>query len=304
VSRPVRDAFRVQRLQIVIVVIPLSIYMLVAQLQEGFSVWFPATLGVLLLPTLHEFYRDRYGRRLASAARRFRTVVSPRFVLHHDPELAPFEAALFARVCEDELDTLEQLFGTRLRAWRLWTGRLRVYLFATAPEVSRVHGSAVGGYAECPRWAVVAGADNIQWREFARHELAHIFAGRWNLYAPRLLAEGLAVWAERPGVAGSVDRSARRALPDDSDPLARLLNPEWPDDPQELFGEYYPLAGSFTGYLIRRFGWPAYRRFYQTIGTRQKSFARRFERHFGVPLNEVSRYWTEELRRIPESVVD
>jgi hypothetical protein len=45
-----------------------------------------------------------------------------------------------------------------------------------------MHANAVLLAADCPL------------REGLRHELAHLFAFRWNLHAPPLVQEGLAVW--------------------------------------------------------------------------------------------------------------
>ncbi len=252
--------------------------------------------------TVWGFARDRLGRRMAWAVRRFRTVEGRRAVVHYNPRLDPFEVALFHAVCEQEIEGLERVFGTRLRAWRLFPSRLRIYLFRSVAGVSRVYGGPCGGFAEWFRWFVVVNADD-EWRGLLRHEIAHIFAGRWSQSAPRVLVEGLAVWAQRTKQGWPVDVAARWALPRRADPLDLLLRREWPADPPQLLGRYYVLAGSFTGFLIRRFGLDAYRRFYRGTWTRRSDFARRFERHFGLPLEAAARDWVDGLRRQPPSPI-
>jgi hypothetical protein len=226
---------------------------------------------------------DQGSGRLAAAVRGFGTAARQRTVLHSDPRIDPLEVALFHAACEQEVEALERLFGVRLREWRLVPTRLRVYLFPTPDEVSRVHGEPAGGYAHWLRWYVVANAQS-EWRELIRHEVAHLFAGRWSQTAPRVLAEGLAVWAQRTVYGRPIDSAARSVLPQSRDPIDLLLRPGWPDDTGELFDRYYVLAGSFTGFLIRRYGLATYRRFYRTTWTGRTDFARRFERHFGEPL--------------------
>jgi len=53
------------------------------------------------------------------------------------------------------------------------------------------------------------------------------------------------------------------------------------------------LAGSFTGYLIARFGWDAYRSF--ACQVTRRTYVRLFETVFGVPLLEVEQNWRQDL---------
>ena len=55
----------------------------------------------------------------------------------------------------------------------------------------------------------------------------------------------------------------------------------------------YTLAGSFTGFLIRRHGWERYRQFYRK--TRPKGFESRFREFFGLSLIEAERSWHGEV---------
>ena len=54
----------------------------------------------------------------------------------------------------------------------------------------------------------------------------------------------------------------------------------------------YALAGGFTGFLIRRFGWDAYREYYRRAD--QWTFRARFQKQFGISLEEgFGKYWRD-----------
>jgi hypothetical protein len=53
-------------------------------------------------------------------------------------------------------------------------------------------------------------------------------------------------------------------------------------------------TGSFTGFLIRRFGWDAYRRFYRAALPNER-FDYTFRSHFGLDLEEAEVQWRGEL---------
>ncbi len=115
----------------------------------------------------------------------------------------------------------------------------------------------MGGTALLPANAVVLAAD-CPLREGLRHELAHLFAFRWNTCAPPLVQEGVAVWLQgtTPGQT-DITKDTDSVLRFDTDPSPML-------DPRHFFAPNqvhvsYALAGGFTGFLIRRFGWDHYR---------------------------------------------
>jgi hypothetical protein len=57
------------------------------------------------------------------------------------------------------------------------------------------------------------------------------------------------------------------------------------------------LAGSFTGYLIRRFGWDRYRKLYRRCdGVR---FRAKFQKYIGVSLEQAEWRWRNELIVMP-----
>jgi hypothetical protein len=54
----------------------------------------------------------------------------------------------------------------------------------------------------------------------------------------------------------------------------------------------YALAGTFTGFLVRRFGWDLYRRFYRRANSR--TFRSVFQSDFGMSLEEAWRRCRDE----------
>ena len=66
----------------------------------------------------------------------------------------------------------------------------------------------------------------------------------------------------------------------------------------------YCVAGSFTGFLVRSYGWPAYSRFYRRAN--RWNFHRAFKKSFGTTLPQAEeRWWVEVVGRVrdPASTV-
>ena len=55
----------------------------------------------------------------------------------------------------------------------------------------------------------------------------------------------------------------------------------------------YAIAGSFTGFLVRRIGWPAFKEFYRRASA--SNFTEVFRDAFGVTLLDAERQWRQEL---------
>jgi hypothetical protein len=151
----------------------------------------------------------------------------------------------------------------------------------------------VAGFASWHNWCIVVNLE-AEWREILRHELAHIFGGRWNPQAPVVLREGLAVWAQRTARGYPVDYWARLMLSDPADALEFLIGPEPAIGSMDRH-RFYPLAGSFTAALIRRFGLPRYKGFYRDRTVTQAAFQRKFERHFMLSLRCAVDGWLTDL---------
>lgn len=215
----------------------------------------------------------------------FRTVTSARVSLHFPAGLdETIELQEIIRWSEADLDELSQRFGIRLPR------RLTVVLTSSHQDLTADFGRPMGGTALMPANAVVLAAD-CPLRQGLRHELTHLFAFRWSTYAPPLVQEGLAVWLQgtTPDQADPPE-DIGFYLAFDTDPLPML-------DARHFFAPNrlhvsYALAGRFTGFLIRRFGWDHYRRFYSKAD--RWRFQSLFQRHFGMSFEEAWRRCHDE----------
>ena len=254
----------------------------------------PAAAGCVTLAGLWiaaVLARFRWYFKLASSARDFRTVATPWVTLHHAPVLRnPIRVRAFHQTVETELHSLARRFGRPLRI------PVIVYLFDRAQHVARVFGPQYGGFALWDANTIVLPADAPR-EEFVRHELAHLFAGRWSRLAPPLLQEGLAVWLQGSHFGRRLDDLAREVLGRRTIGLKQLQDRQWFFDLKNIY-DCYTLAGSFTGFLIRRFGWDAYERLYrQCDGLR---FESKFQKCYGVSLADAHWEWRLELRMGPD----
>lgn len=238
-------------------------------------------------------HRTPQAARLATATRRFRAVPGRRFVLRHDPDVDPLDLALVARTLELEIGMQERRFERPLRGWRMLPTRLPVYLFRSAEALSQVYGEPVGGFASWHGW-MIAVHPGRAWDEAIPHELAHIFAGWWNPHAPRVLQEGLAVWVQRTFGGQPADSYVRRRYPSVRQAVASLFGPEPAAGNHDRLW-YYIVAGSFTGFLLRRAGWGHFREFYRDRSITTETFPGRFEKHYGLKLETAGRVWFGQL---------
>jgi hypothetical protein len=169
--------------------------------------------------------------------------------------------------------------------------KIVVFLLDRPEPIQRVLRRPAFGFAivQCSA-IVISNADNV--KEAVRHELAHLFAARWSGTAPPLFGEGLAVWLQGTWYRWHIDDAARQVLRHWRPRLSSLRN-------RRLFfsgrhcHECYVLAGSFTGFLIRRYGWDAYRRFYRKSDA--LNFNRYFRKVFGVSFDKAEWQWRTEL---------
>jgi hypothetical protein len=199
-------------------------------------------------------------------------------VLHYEAGLeGRWDLAVLQQRCEAELDDLTERFGFPLRR------RLVVFLFANWKDISKVFGPQYVGTALVEANAVVL-ADHADIRVSLRHELTHLFAARWNRRAPPLLEEGLATWLPGTKWGRPVDWLVGQLLSDSEPVLPDLLRREFFFS-SRYRSACYILAGSFTGFLIRRFGWDRYRTLYRKAGPVR--FAATFKRVCGLTLEEA-----------------
>jgi hypothetical protein len=189
-----------------------------------------------------------------------------------------------ARWSESDLEDLARIFTHRLRH------RLIVVLIPSHRDVTADFGRPMGGTILAHANAVVLAAD-CPVRELLRHELVHLFAARWNILAPHLLQEGLAVWLQGTVQGVPIEEEAGQLIRLSDADIRPLL------DEGYFFSERhqhrcYTLAGGFTGFLIRRFGWDRYRELYRRAD--RWTFRARFGRRFGVSLERAWRRWHDE----------
>jgi hypothetical protein len=234
----------------------------------------------------------RWYWKLAASVREFRTVASPWVTLYYTPLLRDAAAVRsFRETVETELHALARRFRRPL------TIPVTVYLFDHTHRVAHIFGPQYGGFALWDLNAIVVAADCPP-GPFLRHELGHLFAGRWNQLAPPLLQEGLAVWLEGTQWGRRIDDAARDVLNRSGVGLKQLLDRGWFFDPKHMDASY-SLAGSFTAFLIRHFGWEAYGQLYRACdGLR---FAARFQNCLGMSLEDAHWKWRVELRAAERS---
>jgi hypothetical protein len=243
-------------------------------------------IGVVGASVLLWHWRSRWLWRFTRQVRRFRTAREGRIVLHYAPDLyAKWNMPTLLQRCQEELDRLTDRFGSSLR------GRVVVFLFASSKDIAKIFGPHYGGTALSFANAIVIANDtNIQ--ESMRHEFVHLFSARWNALAPPLLSEGLSVWLQETAWGQPIDKVARPFLGNRSLKLPLLMKPGF------FFAEpqrqaCYVLAGSFTGFLIRRYGWQPYRKLFR-LGDGIR-FRAKFEKCFGVALEKAEWQWRNEV---------
>ncbi len=247
----------------------------------GLSLSYLAIIGLVLAKR-----HSRIACRLAQRAWRFPSLQAQHVVLRVDPRLqAQARAIRLLHSIEQNVGELAQQFGRNPRR------PITVFLFASQQEVSAVYGKNIGGFAFCGT-AVVADTHLPQLLESIRHELAHLFMR--PSHEP-LLSEGFAVWWQRTRNSIPIDEAAMPLLRRRALSFPAVL--KWHRFHDEaLRSDCYILAGSFTGFLIRRLGWRAYRRFYRTA--LNYGIRKALKRHLGLTLEQAEARWRVELSMV------
>ena len=152
--------------------------------------------------------------------RRFKTQSRAQITIHYPPHLeSQWNIQALLQRCESERDELATGFGFKLRR------RLVVFLLDDR-TMREVRGSPVGGFAMLLGNAIVLSAD-AGLEEVIRHELVHLFAGRWSAHARPLFNEGIAVWLQRTYGGMPIDARALRLIGKPSPSLSPLLSPKF-----------------------------------------------------------------------------
>ncbi len=228
--------------------------------------------------------------RVARRLKQFHKIADKRINLFVAPEIlnAADWRELAGKVASLQSE-LEQKFGLPLKR------PLSVFVFPTMSEMSRLFQAELSGFA-LPKgngiglaWDALKGDYRID--ELVLHELAHLFSTELVINGPEFKREGFAVWVQGTSNGKPVDFQALVQILSGKDfPLLTLLQDAYF---QLQKHSTYPLAGSFTGYLIKQFGWENYRHFFTDANT--KNFESTFERHFGITLMAAEQAWKRYL---------
>ncbi len=233
--------------------------------------------------------------------RHFQTVVSDRIVLRYAPELhGKIDTEEVLALAEKALNELETMFGPLAQFWHRTAGpglfrkRLFVYLFSTSKAVQRIFGANNSGAALAAYQAIVISFEYPRLDELFKHEISHLFSHRWNDRPSPLLQEGLSTWLQGTERGYTIDSIAFTLIWHEEYRLRRMLSRKF------FFAKVncwacYMLAGSFTGFLIRKFGWKAYKRLYSRAEGKWR-FDAKFVKRFGLTLEEAEEQWRTELR--------
>jgi hypothetical protein len=227
--------------------------------------------------------------RLRLHVRGFRTVSSARVAVHYPPELEqPLDLCLPVTLhrYDAELVELTQQFGIELPA------PVSVFLLRNRRDIRKLFRMDAAGLALISDNAIALAADwNDQ--EMIRHEFGHLFSAVWNPSAPRLLSEGRSVWLQRTQGGQPIESAGKDAMYDESLTLNRLFAvPSLFLDRGFRRNSCYSLAGCFTGFLIRHYGWNRYRQFYTSAGA--ADIQEIFQEHFGLSLEAAEDWWRQE----------
>jgi hypothetical protein len=247
----------------------------------GLGLLLPA-LGLILCLIFKPWRGRAWPWRLLKHVRRFRTVGNERVLVHYSPDLADrWNLTLLMQRFQEEVDFLTGEFGFPPRR------RVAVYLLSDCRPMVTIFAPGYHGVALGRANAIVVPDDYSLW-ETVRHELAHLFAYRWRGGAPTQLAEGIAVWMQSKKWTTSIHTEARKVCGESVPPVCQLL------DHAGFFAEphcesSYVVAGSFTGFLIARYGWARYQQLYSRSSVDR--FKRTFERCCGESMETAEALW-------------
>jgi hypothetical protein len=257
-----------------------------------------ATPAIRLLLPDYTGWKAMFGaeppwiRRLVAVGRWFEVLAGPRVVLRYAPEVKQFwfpELAL--KLCEQELEWLTKRFEFSLRQ------PVTVFLMARTRAYQSIFRDHFGGRALPAANVIVLSDESWLLTESIRHELVHLFTASWNEDAPPLLNEGLAVALQGRCDGRLLDHVPNYIFKDRRLKLAAMVDPQYFYEKNRCRG-CYALAGSFTGFLLRRFGWSCFRELF--IHSTKEGFRAQFKQRLGLALEEAEAAWREEVVLVRE----
>jgi len=269
---------------------PLGVWVLLnvyGVFERGLPLWFWLT-QVPLVVALPSWRRLRTLARAAVFMSRAPTFDTPHIQLWYHRELAGLiDPAEHVGCWEQRLAELTEEFGLPPRR------PITILLLPTSSDLSWIVDRSVGATAS--RNGIAAGYNLLKKessaRETMRHELTHVLSAGWGPHSPAFKVEGLAVWAQRTGGGKPLDfRALAVLLGNKTLPLWHLLSPAGFDADRDYS---YALAGSFTEFLIRTYGWALYRDFYRNADG--DNYEAVFHQTFAISLVAAERQWRTEL---------
>ena len=212
-------------------------------------------------------------------------------ILRYDKAaLDPGQSSQIVWQCEKALEELARWHRFSLRP------RPTVFILANSHVFRQVVSDCCGAICLLEKNAVVLPAYGVPGHGFVdeliRHELAHLFTAKWNRRALPLLNEGFATWWQRTAGERAVDERAHHFFQSVSIGLGDLVDPET-FYARKFYGANYALAGSFSGFLIRRFGRDRYREFYKAA--LPANFAQSLSDIFTLTLTQAEVQWRVEV---------
>jgi hypothetical protein len=188
---------------------------------------------------------------------------------------------------EAAITEFSQKFRFRLKR------RVVVYVFARYADIQQVFGSPAGGFALTGGEAMVLAPDTVgTLKEVLRHELTHLFSRYWSQAQLPFNHEGLATCLMETVEGQPIDYHALlHILADSYFPMVMRV-------PSQFFRQarnsnFYIAAGSFTGFLIRTFGWEAYEKFFRRAD--ENNYEKVFAKDFGMGILAAERRWRFQL---------
>ena len=249
---------------------------------QGFSLMTFLAFGAICFL----IYRGRWIFPFAKKVWYFQRVAAPGIHLLYDAELQDLNnQSSVLETCQMELARLTEGFGFPLH------GRLRVFVFSHWKEINEIFEKQTGALALVNVNAILIGNDHPYITEVIRHELTHLFTGRWDWFAPPLLKEGLATWLQGSYWNQPIDLAALPYLKDRKSGLGSLLSRKlFYSDPHR--DSCYLLAASFTGFLISRYGWERYKKLYRRATV--IDFKAQFKKCTGASFEIAESQWRGE----------
>jgi len=252
--------------------------------------WWGIVFALFLVSAFYLSATMRWLFRVARRLRQFHKTADEPVKFFVAPEiLDAADWSEFAVKVASLQSELSQRFGLSLKR------PLSVFVFPTMSEISQLLRTEASAFALPKGNGIVLAWDVLRKGQVLdghiRHELAHLLSAEIGKGEPYFKREGFAVWVEGSLDGKPVDFHALVQILSGKDfPLLTLLHDAYFQMQKHAA---YPLAGSFTGYLVRQFGWETYRRFYADANA--KNFERAFERHFGVTLMAAEQNWKRYL---------